>query len=134
MDNNTQKQPEHPELVALYLEYIENEKSEEQRKGIKITELFTTGNNEFTSKDGFVLSAIPEGSKMMVALTATDEKIKKHNETGLSRVKGYGQAGYVGKLPEGMKCLADDPQYVVDNLVNDINPFGRKFVVSKRKK
>lgn len=131
---NIQKQPEHPDLVALYRDFLENKKHEEQCNGIKITELFQTGKNEFTSEDGMILSAINEGKQMMVALTSTDEKIKKCDDTGMSIKKSYGQAGYVGKLPEGMDCLADDPQHVVDNLVNDINPFGRKFVVSKRKK
>ena len=43
------------------------------------------------------------------------------------------ESGTMLKTPEGMKALADDPQYVLDNSVNGRCKEGKKYVVSKRK-
>lgn len=134
MDKNIQQ--EVPELLGFYTRAVEDIKVQEQRDQNNITELFRTASaDRFESPDGFVLCAKETGENgKSVALTAKDEEIRKCPDHEVGNIKSYGQIGYIGKLPKDMNCLADDPQRVVDNIVNDKKLFRRKFVVSERKK
>lgn len=133
MDKNIQQ--EIPALVGLSIRYVERKIVKEQREQNNITELFqTSSSDKFESPDGFVLCARTSEDGKSVALTAKDEGVRKCSDHEVDNSKAYGQSGYIGKLPKDMDCLADDPQRVVDKLVNEPKLFGRKFVVSERKK
>lgn len=133
MEKNIQQ--EIPQLVGFHRRAVEDEIIEEQREQKNITELFQTASSDkFESPDGFVLCAKTSKDGKSVALTAKDEGLRKCSDHEVGNSKAYGQSGYIGKLPKDMDCLADDPQRVVDKLVNDPKLFDRKFVVSERKK
>ena len=133
MDKNIQQ--EVPALVGLSIRSVERKIVLEQREQNNITELFQTASSDkFESPDGFVLCARTSEHGKSVALTAKDEGLRKCPDHEVGNSKAYGQNGCIGRLPKDMDCLADDPQRVVDKLVNEPKLFDRKFVVSERKK
>lgn len=131
---NENIQQENPELLGFYQLAVEDNIVQERIEQKNITELFqTNSSDEFVSQDGFVLCAKTSKKGKSIALSAKDEGIRKNTEFESTNSKTYGQSGYIGALPKDMDCLSDDPQRVVDNLVNQNKLFGKKFVVSKSK-
>lgn len=117
MNNNTQIQPRECEgLYKRRMDYLSKLKN-------KVVKLSKIGPDDYASKNGFIVSArpSPDGKSKNVSVRKIQDK-----SNNCSRI------GIVGSLPKGMNSLAEDPEYVLDTIVNN-NNIGEKLVVSKHK-
>ena len=120
MNNNTQIKPGIRECEGLYkrrIDYLSKQNN-------KVVKLSKVGPDDYASKNGFIVSArpSPDGKSKNVSVRKIQDK-----SNNCSRI------GIVGSLPEGMNSLAEDPEYVLDTIVNN-NNIGEKLVVSKHNK